>query len=76
MTVTTAECLPPESRWRRWARKLAAFEEAMEFSADAWRDLRMEKIEAELVRLRAEVAALAAASGHLRASSSSPRPAP
>lgn len=72
MTTATSETLPPETAWRRWLRKFAAFEKAMEFSYDEWQDLRIDRIEAELGRLRAEVAALSAPSGDPNASSNSP----
>ena len=55
MTTTSIAAPRHETFWRRWMRKVAAFEEAMEMTYDDCQDRRMDRIEAELARLRSEM---------------------
>ena len=52
MTSANREKIPPETFWRRWMGKLAAFSVAIDMSYDDLQDRRMDRIEAELMSLR------------------------
>ena len=60
MTMRDRAVLRPDTFWRRWLNKIAAFEAAMEMTCDDVQDRRLERIEAELARLRSELAAVSA----------------
>lgn len=55
MTTTSIAAPRHETFWHRCMRKVAAFEEAMEMTYDDCQDWRMDRIEAELARLRSEM---------------------
>ena len=57
MTTTNNATATSEPFWRRWLQKIVAYEAAMDMSYDEIQDKRMDRIEAELVRLRLEVGA-------------------
>ena len=58
MTTKNADTAKPESPWRTWMNKFTAFAEAMEMSYNELQDRRMDRLEAEIVRLRSELAVI------------------
>ena len=55
MTMNAIATGTPETFWRRWIRRIAAFEEAMDMTHDDVQDRRMDRLEAELAKLRADL---------------------
>ena len=56
MTMKNVDAAKPEAHWRTWMNKFNAYAEAMEMSYDELQDRRIDRLEAEIVRLRSELA--------------------
>ena len=56
--MTSTGYIKPEPSWRRWWRRLGEIEAAMDITYDDFQDGRMDRLETEVARLRAEIETL------------------